>query len=89
MPEPRHRSRTYRRVKTRLPGGDTIIQYKKRTPKVAKCANCGAELKGIPRLRDYKMKKVGKSKKSVERPYGGNLCSKCARSLIKEEARIS
>ncbi len=89
MPEPRHRSRTYKRIDKTLPGGENITQHKKRTPNVAKCAKCGVELKGIPRLRDYKMKNLGKSKKSVERPYGGNLCSKCARSLIKEKARIS
>ena len=87
MPEPRFRSRTYRRVKTKLPGGDTVTKYKKRTPKAAKCANCGAALKGIPRVRDHKNKKLGHSNKSVSRPFGGNLCTKCARELIKKEAR--
>jgi large subunit ribosomal protein L34e len=89
MPEPRYRSRTYRRIRTKLPGGENVLHYKKRTPKAAKCSKCGADLKGIPRLRDYKMMKLGKSKKRVERPFGGNLCSKCSRSLIKEETRIS
>lgn len=89
MPEPRHRSRTYRRIRTKLPGGENVLHYKKRTPRVAKCANCGVELKGIPRVRDYKMQTLSKSKKRVERPFGGNLCSKCSRSLIKDETRIS
>lgn len=89
MPEPRHRSRNFRRVDTKLPGGETVIKYKHRTPEVAKCAKCGAALKGIPRKRPHEMAKLGRSKKRVERPFGGNLCTKCSRSLIKEEARIS
>ncbi|AJF61505.1 TPA: 50S ribosomal protein L34e [Candidatus Woesearchaeota archaeon] len=87
MPEPRFRSRTYRRITKKLPGGDHVIHYAKRKPGVAKCAKCGASLKGIPRERPYKMQILGKSKKRNERPYGGNLCSKCSRQLIKKEAR--
>ena len=87
MPAPRFRSRTYKRVKTRLPGGELVTHYKKRNPSPAKCGGCGKELKGIPRLRPYKMKKIGVSKKRTERPYGGNLCSECSRKLIKQKAR--
>ena len=87
MPEPRHRSRSSRRVKTKLPGGEVVTHYKKRTPGISKCSKCGENLKGIPRVRPYKMTKLNISKKRVERPFGGNLCTKCARSLIKEEAR--
>ncbi len=86
MPEPRFRSRSLRRVKKKLPGGKTITRYEKRKPKVAKCARCKKELKGVARERPYKMQKLG-SKKKVERPYGGYLCSKCSRLLIKKEAR--
>ncbi|MEK6916350.1 MAG: 50S ribosomal protein L34e [Nanoarchaeota archaeon] len=88
MTEPRFRSRTFARVKKRLPGGETKTHYVKRKPKVAKCGTCGTSLKGIPKERPYKMKILGKSKKTNERPYGGNLCSKCARALIKKEARL-
>jgi len=87
MPEPRFRSRSYRRVKKKLPGGSTITQYKKRRPQIAKCAKCGSELKGIPRERPHKMQKLGVTKKRPERPYGGNLCSNCSQALIKKEAR--
>ncbi len=85
MPEPRFRSRSYRRVKKRLPSGRVAVHYEKRLPKPAKCAKCKTELKGIPRARPSKMKKLGISKKRVARPYGGNLCSTCARDLIKEK----
>jgi len=86
MPAPRFRSRTFKRVKTRLPGGDLVLHYEKRKPKAIKCS-CGKELKGIPRERPYKMQKLGISKKRTERPYGGNLCSECSRKLIKQKAR--
>jgi len=86
MPEPRFRSRSLRRVKRKLPGGKTVTHYEKRRPKVTKCAQCNIELKGLQRERPYKMQKLG-SKKKVNRPYGGNLCSKCSRILIKKEIR--
>jgi large subunit ribosomal protein L34e len=88
MPQPRFRSRSFRRIKKKLPGGKTVTRYEKRNPKIAKCANCKKELKGIPRERPYKMQKLGISKKRPERPYGGYLCSKCSRELIKKEARV-
>lgn len=86
MPEPRFKSRTFARIKTKLPGGSTVTKYKLRKPKVLTCA-CGKALKGIPRLRPTKMRNLPLSKKRVERPYGGNLCSKCSRELIKKQAR--
>jgi|TARA_Y100000310_G_scaffold332023_1_gene406755 large subunit ribosomal protein L34e len=82
MPAGKHKSRTFRRVFVRTPGARTIIHYRKRKPKAAKCGECDAVLKGVPRERPYKMKNMPKSKKKPERPYGGNLCSKCTRRAI-------
>ena len=87
MPQPRFRSRTYRRLKTRLPGGDTVTHYEKRKPQVQKCSNCKKELVGIPREMPYKVKSLGITKKRPTRPFGGNLCSVCLRALVKKEAR--
>jgi large subunit ribosomal protein L34e len=44
-------------------------------------------LQGIPRLRAVEIRKLPKSKKRPERPYGGYLCSECMRELFKEKAR--
>ena len=88
MVAPRFRSRTFRRKKVRLPSGIVALHHVKRNPPLHKCAVCKKELKGIPRLRPYKMQKLGISKKSVERAYGGNLCSGCSRQKIKEESRV-
>ena len=82
MPAPRLRSRSLRKVFRKVPGGRVSIHYKKRKPKSAKCGSCGAVLKGIPRELPYKMKKMAKTKKRPERPYGGVLCSKCMRQEI-------
>ncbi|MBN4049213.1 50S ribosomal protein L34e [archaeon AH-315-M20] len=88
MPEPYKRSRSLRRLQVKVPGGRTVTHYKKKKPGKAKCGNCGSTLKGVPRERPLKMSKLPKTKKRPERPYGGNLCSKCMRSLIIEKARL-
>jgi large subunit ribosomal protein L34e len=87
MPQPNKRSRSLRRLNVRMPGGKTKKVYKARLPGVAQCADCGAELKGIPRMHTAKAKNAPKSTKRVERPYGGNLCSGCTRHKLKIEAR--
>ena len=79
--------RAYRQIFVKTPGGRTVTQYKKRKPKQARCANCGAILKGIARERPYKMKNMPKIKKTVSRAYGGYLCSRCARKQIVKETR--
>tara|TARA_Y100000031_G_C8196957_1_gene374183 strand:- start:275 stop:544 length:270 start_codon:yes stop_codon:yes gene_type:complete len=87
MPEPYKRSRSLRRLYVKVPGGRTVLHYKERKPGKAKCGNCSSLLKGVPRERNLKMHKFPKTKKRPERPYGGNLCSKCMRTLIVEKAR--
>ena len=87
MPEGRLKSRTFRRVNKRTPGGKRVVHYEKRKPKKAHCAHCGAVLSGIARERPYKMRTMPKTKKRPERPYGGVLCSKCTRFKIKSEIR--
>lgn len=88
MPQPRFRSRTFRRVKSKLPGGKTVTHHERRKPDAAICAVCKKELKGTPREMPAKMKSLGISKKRPERPYGGYMCSKCSRELIKKETRV-
>lgn len=87
MPAPRFRSRTFRRVFVKTPGGVTKLQYRKRKPKKAHCASCGLVLSGVPRERPYKMQKLGKTKKRPERKFGGVLCPRCSRQKLKEHAR--
>ena len=87
MPAPRLRSRSIRRVFTKVPGGRTRLHYKKRKPKGAKCSNCGDLLKGTPRAFPLRMGNIPRTKKRPERPYGGVLCSRCMRIKILEKIR--
>ena len=61
MPRPQLRSRSLKRVKKKLPGGAFVTHYSKRRPSGAKCAKCKAPLRGVPRVLDSKMKKLGKT----------------------------
>ena len=81
------RSRKKRRVKVRTPGGKTKVVYKRRKPSAAKCAECGAVLKGVPRDLPYKVRRLAKTQRRPERPYGGVLCSKCMRKKILNKVR--
>lgn len=87
MPEGNKRSRTFKRIHKKLPGGRNTVHYEKRKPGKAKCGKCGALLKGVPRERPYKMQKMPRSVKRPERPYGGNLCSRCTREVFIQKAR--
>lgn len=87
MPAGRYKSRTLRRVFVKTPGGNTTLHYRKRKPSKAECGKCGAPLAGVPRERPYKMMNMPKTKKRPERPFGGVLCSKCSRLLIKQKSR--
>ena len=84
----RFKSRRSRRmVFVKVPGNRTVIQFRERKPKAARCANCGAVLGGVPRERPFRMKKMAKSRKRPSRIYGGYLCTRCVRKKIIEEAR--
>jgi len=87
MPEPRYRSRSYKRINKKTPGGKNALRYKKKKPNKHICAKCDAFLHGVPRGRPFKIKKMSKTKKRPNRPFGGYLCSKCARDHFKSEAR--
>ncbi|MDR1721666.1 MAG: 50S ribosomal protein L34e [Methanobrevibacter sp.] len=87
MPANRFRSRSYKRTFKKTPGGVTVLRYKKKKPSKHVCAECGQVLHGVPRGRPYEIRKLSKSKKRPNRPYGGQLCSKCARKIFKSEAR--
>ena len=50
-----------------------------------RCAICKKVLHGIPRTN--KLRKLNKSRKKVTRIFGGYLCARCAREVIKEKAR--
>lgn len=87
MPRGMYRSRTFRRVFVKTPGGRTVMRYRRRKPSKAQCASCGKVLIGVPREIPSKMKNMPKSAKRPERPYGGMYCSACTRQILRQKAR--
>ena len=87
MPEGKKRSRTLRRVKRKLPGSRITTHYKARKHSVHKCGNCGNRLAGTVRESPIRQQNMPKTRKRPQRPYGGVLCSRCAREKIRTEAR--
>lgn len=71
----------------RTPGGRTVIHYEKRRPGPARCAICGRTLNGVPRLRPVELRKLPKTAKRPERPFGGTLCPSCLEKLLKKSIR--
>lgn len=87
MTTQKHRSKSFRKVFKKVPGGVVHMQYLHRKPKQAACTLCGRPLAGVPRLRQRQAQTTAKTKKRPERPYGGVLCSSCMRKKIIEQAQ--
>ncbi|MFP4117651.1 MAG: 50S ribosomal protein L34e [Candidatus Woesearchaeota archaeon] len=82
------KSRTFRRVKKVTPGHNNVTHYVKRKPGVARCPVYGTPLSGVPRARPSEMKKIPRTARRPERPFGGVLSPKASREYIKEMARL-
>lgn len=82
-------ARKAKKIKKRTPSGRSVIRRGRRNPSTAKCAGCGAILHGMPRLRPSDLRKIPKSKRKPNRPYGGRLCSKCMRDVFKKKIKQS
>ena len=87
MVEGKKRSRSFRRVYVRTPGGKNVIHYKARKPSRPHCASCGTAIHGVKAMLSRAMHSVPKTEKRPERPYGGHLCSACMRRTIIEQTR--
>ena len=87
MPTVRYRSRTFRRVFTKTPGGKVVLHYARRKNAKPQCAECDVFLFGVARGTKNLVKKVPRSARRPSRPFGGNLCSACMRKVIVAKAR--
>ena len=87
VPEPKFRSRSFKRRKIRTPGDRTTVHYRRGKVEKASCVVCGKVLHGVPRERGSGLKRGSKSRKTVNRPYGGNLCPACLKEALIERIR--
>ncbi|HLC86124.1 MAG TPA: 50S ribosomal protein L34e [Candidatus Nanoarchaeia archaeon] len=87
MPKPQHKSRTLNRIYVRAPKG-VRIHYREKKQAKPKCRICGDVLKGVAHGVKTQIRKLSKTKKAPSRPYAGNLCSKCMRSVLLEKAQV-
>lgn len=69
----------------KTPGGKRKKVFERRRPGHASCGNCGNKLAGVPRERPSGISKLSATKKKPSRKFGGNLCSSCSRSSIKQQ----
>lgn len=72
---------------TRTSKGRNVKSYANQKPDQACCGRCAAKLPGIPRQSPCNLRKLTKSKRTVSRAYGGVLCNRCAKEVLKYKAR--
>ncbi|MCD6279246.1 50S ribosomal protein L34e [Candidatus Micrarchaeota archaeon] len=84
MPLPRNRSRSKRKIFKRVTSGTKITYVKRKKGKVHRCALCHAILPGTHSNRG-----LSKTKKRPERLFGGHLCHKCTRKVIRYNTKLN
>ena len=89
MVRPGLRTRNKRRIRVRIPGSRTVTRFEKPRPKQARCAICGRPLHGVPRLPTAELRRLPKTWKRPERPYGGYICPSCLTRLLKASIHSS
>ncbi|HVO86086.1 MAG TPA: 50S ribosomal protein L34e [Candidatus Eisenbacteria bacterium] len=87
MPRPSERTRSRKRVTKPLPGGRTGTLFKGEAGARLRCSICSQELAGVPNTS--KTRKLNQSKKTVRRPYGGQLCANCLKTAFKQAVRAA
>lgn len=85
---PRHRTKSLKKIRRRIPSGKIVVQYKHKKHSKHVCAICKEILHGRPRGRPAEIKKLAKSKRAPTRPFGGMLCPRCSRKIQSLRARL-
>jgi large subunit ribosomal protein L34e len=80
--------RTRKKKAVRVPGGKSEVHMREKKTSKRVCGICRKQLHGVPHGKTTQVKQMAKMKKRPERVFGGVLCSKCAREVIKLKARL-
>lgn len=83
MASSHYRSRSNRRISKVTPGHHNKIRYRRARPKMKKCGISGEKLSGLPRIRIGTSGRFSKSKKTINRKYGGVYCAKIVRNALR------
>ncbi len=86
MARPMYRSRSYKRIRVKVPSGKTVVHYERRKNTPMRCAKCGGILNGVP-IKDSERRSLPKSLKRPERIFGGVLCPRCLAEVLKNVVR--
>lgn len=89
MPRPHYRTRSRKRVKTKVPGDRLAVHYKREKVKPARCSHCGTILSGIPREVTSEIRKLNRTRRRISRMFGGQLCPRCLKTALKQAVRAS
>ena len=75
-------------IRKKTPGGRNVVHRTRKLGGKAQCAMCKKMLHGVPRGRRAQIRKLAKSKRTPNRPYAGQLCSKCSLKVQVIKARL-
>ena len=88
MKSNRLKSRTFRRVFRKTPGGRNVVHFKRRRPAKPTCPITLQPLQGVARGTPAQIRKLTRSQRKPNRKFGGYLSSTAARRWIIEMARL-
>lgn len=88
-----YNTRSNQKIIKRTPGNKLVYVRKPKPGCVAKCVECKIQLHGIAVGRPTALRRLPKSRRTVARAYGGNMCSKCLNlriidTFLSEEENI-
>ena len=83
MPEPRHRSNSFKKARRVTKTGRNVTHYNRGKNSMPHCAICSGELNGIKTNT-----KGGSSRRSNSRIFGGVLCAGCTANIVTLGSRV-
>lgn len=75
--------RNRRKYKKTTPGNRQSILYRRKKVSRTVCGITGQKISGVPNLRPGKINRLSKSRKKVNRRYGGTYSHTAVRSALK------